>query len=143
MSVLLDGSVLVALSVSNHVHHERAGEWFASLADSYATCPITQGTLVRLLIRSGVGASDAVRQLERLTAAARHEFWPDDRPYDADVLLRVVGHRQVTDAYLAALARARSGRLATLDDGLAVTHADVADLIPRRVEDDEPAHAGE
>jgi predicted nucleic acid-binding protein len=40
-----------------------------------------------------------------------------------------MGHRQVTDAYLAELARLHSGRLATFDQGLAQSHADIADLI--------------
>ncbi len=44
----------------------------------------------------------------------------------------VVGHRQVTDAYLAQLARIRNGQLATLDSGLAHLHSDVAVLIPTR-----------
>lgn len=39
-------------------------------------------------------------------------------------------HRQVTDAYLAALARTHGGRLLTFDRGLAAAHADVAELIP-------------
>jgi len=42
----------------------------------------------------------------------------------------VLGHRQVTDAYLAGLARKQKGRLATLDEGLAALHEDVAELIP-------------
>jgi len=42
----------------------------------------------------------------------------------------VQGHKQVTDAYLAALARAHGGRLATLDATLAAMHPDVADLMP-------------
>jgi predicted nucleic acid-binding protein len=42
----------------------------------------------------------------------------------------VIGHRQVTDAYLAALARQRGGRLATFDAGLAQLHPDVAQLVP-------------
>lgn len=41
----------------------------------------------------------------------------------------VVGHRQVTDAYLAQLARARSARLATLDRGLCVAHPDVTEPV--------------
>jgi len=60
---------------------------------------------------------------------ARHEFWSDDRPYDGSALRGVIGHRQVTDGYLAALARVRGGRLATFDRGLAVTHADVVYLL--------------
>lgn len=36
----------------------------------------------------------------------------------------VIGHRQVTDAYLVALARHHGGRLATLDRGLAALHGE-------------------
>jgi predicted nucleic acid-binding protein len=42
----------------------------------------------------------------------------------------VIGHRQVTDAYLAHLARSRTGRLATFDRGLAEMRDDVTDLVP-------------
>ena len=47
-----------------------------------------------------------------------HEFWSDDvdRPSAAFSRgIRLTGHRQVTDAYLLLLARARSGCLVTLD----------------------------
>ncbi|MHB8296604.1 MAG: hypothetical protein ACYDH5_18725 [Acidimicrobiales bacterium] len=36
----------------------------------------------------------------------------------------------MTDAYLAGLARARRGRVATLDHGFAVTASDVVELVP-------------
>jgi uncharacterized protein len=36
---------------------------------------------------------------------------------------------QVTDAYLAQLARTHNGRLATFDQGLAQLHSDVAELV--------------
>jgi len=42
----------------------------------------------------------------------------------------VIGHRRVTDAYLAQLARHNGGKLATFDEGLAALHRDVAELIP-------------
>lgn len=41
----------------------------------------------------------------------------------------LTGHRQITDAWLAELARQRGGKLATLDSGLAAFHPDVAELI--------------
>jgi predicted nucleic acid-binding protein len=63
-----------------------------------------------------------------LTARPEHEFWPDDLPYDASILRGVLGHRQVTDAYLVALARRRRARLATFDAGL-VAGSKVAMLI--------------
>jgi predicted nucleic acid-binding protein len=62
-------------------------------------------------------------------SSPRHEFWPDDLDYRDVPLHGVVGHRQVTDTYLAAMARKRSGALVTLDRGLAEMHSDVAVLI--------------
>jgi toxin-antitoxin system PIN domain toxin len=128
-AVLLDGNVLVALSVVGHVHHDTAVRWFGGQPEPFATTPITQGTLLRLLLRYGVHAPAALTVLEGITGDARHVFWPDDRPYDRVALRGVLGHRQVTDSYLAALARAHGGRLASLDQGLAATHADVVDLL--------------
>lgn len=130
VGVLLDANVLIALTVTTHVHHDAAEEWFARRG-SFATCPVTQGALVRFLLRVGVSAREAVDVLRGVTGDPRHAFWADDRQY-VDVDLRgVVGHRQVTDAYLADLARTRGGRLATLDGGLAALHHDVALLVGR------------
>lgn len=42
---------------------------------------------------------------------------------------KLIGHRQVTDAYLAQLARSRAGRVATFDGGLVELHGDVAEAI--------------
>jgi toxin-antitoxin system PIN domain toxin len=122
---LLDGNVLVALVVEDHIHHEAARTWFAG-AEGFATCPITQGTLLRLLLRNDMPTADALGVLTRVTGHARHEFWPDDLGY-AEVAMRgVVGHRQVTDAYLAELARSRKGCVATFDQGFIALHPDVA-----------------
>ncbi len=60
----------------------------------------------------------------------RREFWPDGLGYGEASMYGVLGHRQVTDAYLAALTRAYSGRLATFDRGLAALHPDVTVLVP-------------
>lgn len=126
---LLDANVLVALTVVDHVHHEVSARWFGSV-EAFATCPITQGSVLRFLVREGAPAADAGRFLEGITADPRHRFWFDDVGFDRVRLARVVGHRQVTDAYLAALAEARGGRLATLDRGLAAVHPEVTELVP-------------
>ena len=47
---------------------------------------------------------------------------------ERDHLAGVIGHRQVTDAYLVALARHHHGRLATLDKGLATLDKGLAAL---------------
>lgn len=123
---LLDGNVLVALIDEAHVHHAPARQWFARLSGGFATCPITQGTLVRLVMRlGGHGVEQALALLAMVTAHARHHFWPDALPYDAVRWHGVMGHRQVTDAYLAALARHHGGKLASFDKGLVALHPDV------------------
>lgn len=129
MTALLDANVLIALAVAEHVHHDVAAEWLAVSNAAFATCPITQGSLVRFLVRTGqsaVAARDVVRAIENLDS---HEFWPASISFAEVATGGVVGHRQVTDAYLAQLARSRSGQLATLDGGLAHLHSDVAVLI--------------
>jgi uncharacterized protein len=130
VTALLDANVLIALVVTEHVHHDAAAEWLSASDTGFATCRITQGSLVRFLIRTGQSAAAARDVISAVEGANRHEFWPDSVSF-ADVEVGgVVGHRQVTDAYLAQLARGREGQLATLDSGLAHLHSDVAVLIP-------------
>ena len=130
MTILLDANVLIALLVADHVHHDAAEAWLARVEDRFATCPITEGSLMRLLIREGQPATTATSVVAAVMADPRHEFWPDDVPYRDVSMAGVVGHRQVTDVYLAQLARAHKGRLATFDRGLANLHSDVVELVP-------------
>jgi toxin-antitoxin system PIN domain toxin len=129
VTVLLDANVLIALLVSDHVHHRAAEQWLAGTGSSIATCPITEGSLVRLLIREGQSGETAKAVLSALAADPRHEFWPDTSSYREVSMTGIIGHRQVTDAYLAHLARDHQARLATFDSGLAKLHGDVADLV--------------
>jgi toxin-antitoxin system PIN domain toxin len=130
VTALLDANVLIALVVSEHVHHDAAAEWLSASWTEFATCPITQGRLVRFLVRTGQSATAAREVVAAVRSANGHEFWPDAVSFaDVDVG-GVVGHRQITDAYLAQLARSHKGQLATLDSGLAHLHDDVAVLIP-------------
>ncbi|MBO0881216.1 MAG: PIN domain-containing protein [Mycobacterium sp.] len=130
MTALLDANVLIALIVTEHVHHDAAAEWLSESGAGFATCPITQGSLVRFLVRTGQSAATARDIVSAVERADRHEFWPDGASFAGVDIGGVVGHRQVTDAYLAQLARNRNGQLATLDSGLAHLHSDVAVLIP-------------
>ncbi|MGH3545282.1 MAG: TA system VapC family ribonuclease toxin [Mycobacteriales bacterium] len=129
MTTLLDGNVLIALSLPDHTHHETARRWLFKHRGNIASCPITQGALLRVAIQGGVSTTRAGEMLAAIVADPRHEFWPDDLGY-ADISLEsVLGHRQVTDAYLAQLARKNGGQLITFDRGLAAMHDDVADLV--------------
>jgi toxin-antitoxin system PIN domain toxin len=132
---LLDANVLIALFDADHVHHMIVRNWFIALRDEFATCPIVEGALTRWIVRieGCSGAAAAQRELRKLAADSRHRFGADDLAY-ADVEWKgVLGHGQVTDAYLAALARKHGGRLVTLDRGLAALHHDVAELIPASI----------
>ena len=125
---LLDGNLLVALVVPEHVHHRPAREWFIGV-DRFATCPTVQGTLLRLMLRQGSGAAAARESLDAVVSHPRHEQWLDDLTYAEVDLSHVIGHRQVTDAYLAQLARGKGGRVATLDRGFAAVAPDVVELV--------------
>jgi toxin-antitoxin system PIN domain toxin len=130
VTVLLDANVLIALLVDDHVHHDVAEKWFATMGEDFATCPITQGSLMRLLIRQGQSAFSARKILNSATSVPRHEFWPDAVSYVDLPVHGIVGHRQVTDAYLAQLARSHGSCLVTFDQALAKLHDDVTVLIP-------------
>ena len=134
MTWLLDGNVMVALVVDSHLHHDRAHRWFATLVrDRFATCPFTQGTLLRVHMRTAADRSAAAawHALRGLAGHANHDWWDDSLDF-LDVPHRnLQGSAQVTDAWLAELARRRGGRLATLDSALVALHGDVATLLPR------------
>ena len=122
---LLDVNVLIALAWPSHLHHRAAQAWFARhAARGWATCPLTQCAFVRIssnprIVAEAVTPKEALALLERITALKHHVFWADDRPvFEAGDGLLLVGHRQVTDAYLLGLARRRGGRLVTLDRGV-------------------------
>jgi predicted nucleic acid-binding protein len=121
---LLDCNVLIALATPEHSLNSRAAVWFRK-GHRFATCPITQGVLVRFHLRAGVDASVASAKLllESICAIPRHEFWPDDASYLEMPAKGIIGHRQVTDAYLVLLARKHGGSLATMDAALAAVHA--------------------
>lgn len=127
MIYLLDVNVLIALAWPSHVHHGAAQTWFRATGQrGWATCPITQTAFVRIssnpkFIDGAVTPSQAVELLAEVTKRTRHEFWADDLSIAETAVIpwpHVVGHRQVTDAYLLGLAQSHGGKLATLDGGV-------------------------
>jgi toxin-antitoxin system PIN domain toxin len=127
---LLDSNVLIALATPEHSLNARAAAWFRK-GNRFATCPITQGALYRFHLRAGVEATagSAKLLLESISSLPRHEFWPDDVSYLELPAAGIVGHKQVTDAYLVVLARRHGGTLLTMDQALAAVHPG-ATLIP-------------
>ena len=127
MSVgLLDVNMLIALAWPSHLHHRAAQAWFSKhAARGWATCPLTQCAFVRIssnpkIISDAVTPAEAFDLLRQIVAQKHHTFWPDDLGVLDEAVPKsfVVGHRQVTDAYLLGLAIRHGGRLVTLDKGI-------------------------
>lgn len=124
---LLDTNLLIALFWPAHAKHETAIKWFARhRSKGWATCPFTQAGFVRIVSnpafsRDAVHPREAIQVLAANLRADDHVFWADNLAVPAAVSFaeaRLVGHRQITDAYLLGLALSRDGALATLDRGI-------------------------
>ncbi|MDI1311525.1 PIN domain-containing protein [Prosthecobacter sp.] len=128
---LVDGNILVAYAVDTHFQHQQAVRWFDGLTESFATCSVTQGTLLRLHMKFAAdqSAKAAWNSLKGFEAHPAHVYWLDDLPYSKVPYRSIQGHRQVTDAWLVELARRNGGKVATLDQGMTVTYPDTAVLI--------------
>ncbi len=131
MRALLDINVLLALLDADHVDHQRAQEWISGeIQHGWASCALTQNGFVRILSQprypSPVSPSEAVERLRRATNTEYHEFWPcsisllEDRRINSG---HVHGPRQVTDAYLLALAVEHGGRFVTFDRSIPLSAA--------------------
>ena len=125
---LLDVNLLIALAWPQHVHHARAHVWFERVGrQAWASCPLTQLGFVRIssnpkIIANAVSPRAATGVLTQMVSLPGHTFWTDDLPVHGLAAMAgtaLIGHRQVTDAYLIELARHHGGVLATLDAGMA------------------------
>lgn len=127
MTVLLDVNVLLILHDTRHPYYRTVAQWFARPSSRpFATCPITQSGLVRLLTAGVPGLAQLRMQeardaLQHLVQLPGHVFWPDAPDWlnaTQSLFPRMQGHRQTTDAYLLGLAIHNKGKLATLDGGI-------------------------
>ena len=81
MTWLLDGNLLVLSGFDTHLYHERAHRSFrASSPDRFATCPLTQGTLLRVHMTLGFDgtAAAAWQALSEVVSHKRHVLWLDN-----------------------------------------------------------------
>jgi len=124
---LLDANLLIALTQAAHIHHAEAHAWLAHQPKRpWATCALTQLAFVRLtsnpqIVGERITPAQALQALVAMTAQPQHVYWPEaPEPMTMATLssAAIVGHRQVTDAYLLGLAAIKRQCLATLDRGL-------------------------
>lgn len=115
----------MALAWDAHVHHAAVRAWFAASATAgWATCPVTESGFVRVssnpkVLASAISVEQARTVLRALRQHEGHRFLSDDVSIASDDIPPLVGHRQVTDAHLLALARRHGTRLLTFDTGAA------------------------
>jgi hypothetical protein len=126
-AALLDVNVLVALLWPAQESHAKAQNWFKRWSsEGWATCPQTQAGFVRVVSNpafspSAVSPGEATRALKKSLAHPDHEYWPADVSYLEAIEpfgSKLVGHRQVSDAYLLGLAIHHGGSLVTMDRGI-------------------------
>lgn len=115
--------MLIALIDPTLVGHDAAHEWFHEMgAASWATCPLTENGVVRIVVTRNTRIQRApLRQphhLSQVCALPDYVFWTDDLSLLGSDLVnagQIMTPGQVTDSYLLALAVANKGQLATLD----------------------------
>lgn len=143
-AALLDIDILTALLWPAHEHHEVAHRWFARRADApWATCALTQLGFVGIvsnpaLSRDALSPVEALALLGENLSHPAHDFWNDSLQLPAavkDLEARLRGYRQLTDAYLLALAHRRKG-VATFDRSLRTIAGDsfggALEIVPTR-----------
>ena len=134
MTRLLDVNLLMALLWENHEHHAPARLWFKQVP-AFATCPVVQLGFARVsahpLLGYGLTPELAFGVLRQFLDDPRHEFIPDDLSCTDRVVRTdlMAGANQITDRYLVALARQHGFSLATLDQPLAKSFANEANLV--------------
>ena len=123
LRALLDVSVLLAIIDAEHDFHSNGRDWWQRNREhGWASCPLTQNGFLRVIFQSAYARPmpllEAVRTLQASTAGPLHQFWPDDLTLlDTGAIdySRLLGHKQITDVYLLALAVKHGGRFVTLD----------------------------
>jgi toxin-antitoxin system PIN domain toxin len=121
--LLLDVNVLIALAWPNHQFHRAATERMG-LTTRWATCALTELGFVRISSNPGAipGAktpAQAAALLSLMVKDSRHVFLQSlPSPvagHMAPGLEKILGHQQITDAYLLALAGRHGATLLTFD----------------------------
>jgi toxin-antitoxin system PIN domain toxin len=120
---LRDVNVRIAPIDPTHIGHDAAHRWFQANGSAWATCPITENGVIRIVghpkYPNSAGSPAAVAPtVAQLRALPGHVFWADNLSLVASDLVDpalVLTPAQVTDTYLPALAVSKGGRLATFD----------------------------
>jgi uncharacterized protein len=138
---LLDINVLIALMDPDHTFHDHAHEWWASETRPWASCPLTENGVLRIMASVAYSktatftVSDIASRLSLFANESDHAFWPDSLTVRDDRHFRhssILSSKHLTDIYLLALAVENHGCLVTFDHHIplnAVPPAKAAHLV--------------
>ncbi len=123
---LLDVNILIALLDKHHQFHQVATHWlyhWVKGGNHWLSCPITQNGCLRILslpnYQNSIGLMSVQQALKNLTSTAYHRFIPDNISLLQDELINwqfIQGSKQLTDAYLLALAKYNQAVFISLDN---------------------------
>lgn len=124
---LLDLNALIALGDHDHEHHAAMQRWFISSGrEDWGVCPLTEAGFIRGTTNPNYRpASRTIAQAQAVladfAAHSGYRYWPIAEKWaelTAPFSARLLGHQQVTDAYLLGMAVKEGGVLVTFDKGI-------------------------
>ncbi len=124
MRHLLDINVLIALLDPDHVFHQRAHVWWGEQGRAWASCPLTENGLLRIMASAAYSKATCftlaglATRLCTFAGSSDHAFWPDLLSIRDPRHFRhasILSSKHLTDLYLLALAVENQGCLVTFD----------------------------
>ncbi len=127
MRSLLDINVLIALLDPDHSFHARAHDWWRKEKPTWASCPITENGLLRIMASTSYSkarpftVAELSTQFQLFVSQTKHFFWPDSLSLRDQTQFKhqsILSSKHLTDLYLLALAVENGGRLVTFNQGI-------------------------
>jgi uncharacterized protein len=124
---LLDLNALISLADADSIHYKAIHRWFdAGGGQNWGVCPLTESGFVRVTTNPVYrGPTRTVEQATGILAGfalhAGYRYWPITEKWavlTSPFSARLMGHQQVTDAYLLGLAIRENGILVTFDKAI-------------------------
>jgi toxin-antitoxin system PIN domain toxin len=124
---LLDLNALISLADPDSIHYLAMLKWFDREGKhGWGVCPLTEAGFVRVTTNPAYGRAartvvQATAILAEFAAHPGYRYWPIFDKWatlTAPFSARLLGHQQVTDAYLLGLAVKENGILVTFDKGI-------------------------
>lgn len=125
---LLDLNALISLADPDARHYEAMLRWFETTGKhDWGVCPLTEAGFIRVTTNprytlASRTVAQATAVLREFSAHPGYRYWPVRHSWaelTARFSGRILGHQQITDAYLLGMAIQENGILVTFDRAIA------------------------